>query len=166
MNICDELRDVYKRYLNFDRYSKETKQKIEKCILESEKRYHRIKQKDMALPTCVLAFKLLEASGSPHQNQKLVLTGADYTNKDGTYDQMEDSFKNLHGDQAIPESSSRLPIKQEPSKDRALDNQHRPFYNNRGGYQTTRYSREQNHNNSPWKDRETNPVGYNGKPII
>ena len=32
MNICDELSDVYKRYLSFDRYSKETKQKIEKCI--------------------------------------------------------------------------------------------------------------------------------------
>ena len=56
----DELSDVYEQYLNFDRFSREAKQKMEEFILEFEKCYNRIKQKEMALPMCVLAFKLLD----------------------------------------------------------------------------------------------------------
>ena len=77
---------------------------MEEFILEFEKRYNRIKQKEMALPTCVLAFKLLDASGLSHRDRQLVLTGVDYSNKDSMYNQMKASLKKFHGEQAIPEA--------------------------------------------------------------
>ena len=55
---------------------------MEEIILEFEKRYYQTKPKEMTLPTCALAFKLLDASGLPHRDQELVLSSVGYTNTD------------------------------------------------------------------------------------
>lgn len=164
----DELSDIYERYLNFDRFSREAKQKMEEFILEFEKRYNRIKQKEMALPTCVLAFKLLDASGLSHRDRQLVLTGVDYSNKNSMYDQMKASLKKFHGEQAIPETKSKehLPIKHESPEEPVFYTSQRPFNHRRGrgGFQGNR-NRGYYGNNNQRKDKPTNPIGFNGKPI-
>ena len=46
----DELSEVHKRYVAFDRYKKDSSQKMDDFILEFERRYNRAKQKEMELP--------------------------------------------------------------------------------------------------------------------
>ena len=98
----DELTEVYERYTSFDRYQRDPKQKMEEFVLEFEKLYNRIKQRDTGLPQAVLAFKLLDASKLPHRDRQLVLTGVDYSQKDNLFDQMKASLKKFHGEEAIP----------------------------------------------------------------
>lgn len=43
--------------------------------------------------TCVLAFKLQDASDLPHRDRQLLLTGVDDTTKNTMYDQMKTSLK-------------------------------------------------------------------------
>ena len=57
-----EISDVYERYTKFHRYEKSNEIKMDSYILEFEKLYNRIKNKEMELPQAVLAFKLLDAS--------------------------------------------------------------------------------------------------------
>ena len=138
---------------------------MEEFILEFEKRYNRIKQKEMTLPTCVLAFKLLDASGLSHRDRQLVLTGVDYSNKDSMYDQMKASLKKFHGEQAIPETKSKehLPIKHESPEEPVFYTSQRPFNHRRGrgGFQGNR-NRGYYGNNNQRKDKPTNPIGFNG----
>ena len=56
--------------------------KIEEFVLEFEKIYNTIKQKDMLLPSPVLASKLLEASQLTLHDRKIILTCANYNKKD------------------------------------------------------------------------------------
>ena len=56
----------------------------------------------MGLPQAVLAFKLLNASKLPHRDRQLVLTGADYSQKDNLFDPDESFIQKFHGEQAIP----------------------------------------------------------------
>ena len=89
----DELSEVYERYILFDRYERESEMKIDDFILEFERRYNRIKQKDMNLPAGVLAFKLLDASKLPHDKRQLALTAVDYTKKNELFDQMKSCYQ-------------------------------------------------------------------------
>ena len=66
----DELSEVYERYTIFDRYERETNEKMDNFILEFERRYNRIKTKEMTLPVAVLAFKLLDAAKLPHRDRQ------------------------------------------------------------------------------------------------
>ena len=43
----DELSEVYERYVAFNRYKKDSSQKMDDFILEFERRYNRAKQKEM-----------------------------------------------------------------------------------------------------------------------
>ena len=98
----DKLSEVYERYIHFDRYVRENDKKMEEFILEFEKLYNRIKQKDMTLPSPVLAFKLLDAAKLSHRDRQLALTGVDYARKNELFDQMKAALQKFHGDQAIP----------------------------------------------------------------
>ena len=111
----DELSEVYERYTVFDRYERESNQKVDDFILEFERRYNRISQKEMNLPSSVLAFKLLDASKLPHRDRQLVLTAVDYTKKNELFEQMKTALRKFHGDQAIPAQCSDVGIKVEPT---------------------------------------------------
>jgi len=45
----DELSEVYERYILFDRFERSSQQPMDDFILEFEKRYNRIMQKEMKL---------------------------------------------------------------------------------------------------------------------
>ena len=114
----DELCEVYERYTTFDRYSKTDEVKMDDFILAFERLYNRIKQKEMALPQVVLAFKLLEASKISHRDRQLVLTGVNYEQKETLFDQMKNSLRKFHGEQSLTSLESQacgtLTIKYEP----------------------------------------------------
>ena len=68
----DELTEVYERYIQFARYERCDNTKMDDFLLQFEKLYNRIKQKDTKLPEAVLAFKLLDASKIPNRDRQLV----------------------------------------------------------------------------------------------
>ena len=74
----DELSEVYERFIQFERYKKTEDVKMEDSILEFEKLYNRVRQKNMILPPAAIALKLLDASQLDSNNRKLVLTAVDY----------------------------------------------------------------------------------------
>ena len=74
----DELSEVYERFIQFERYKKTEDVKMEDSILEFEKLYNRVRQKNMILPPAAIALKLLHASQLDSNNRKLVLTAVDY----------------------------------------------------------------------------------------
>ena len=84
------------------------------------------------------------------------------------YDQMKASLKKFHGEQAIPETKSKehLPIKHESPEEPVFYTSQRPFNHRRGrgGFQGNR-NRGYYGNNNQRKDKPTNPIGFNGKPI-
>ena len=79
---------------------------MEDYILEFEKLYNRISQKDMTLPPPVLAFKLLDSAKLSHHDRQLALTGVDYSQKNTLFTQMKNSLHKFHGEQAIPNEAS------------------------------------------------------------
>ena len=113
------------RYIKFDRYYKETSVKMEDYVLEFEKLYNCINQKEMTLPPAVLAFKPLDGVKLNHHDHQLVLTGVDYTNWKSLFEQMKKALCKFHGEQAILSSSdSPAAIKVEP----ALYNEKEAYY--------------------------------------
>ena len=83
---------------------------MEDFILEFEKLYNRIRQKNMILPPAVIALKLLDASQLNSNNQKLVLTLVDYNKVYTLFDKMKSALRKCHGQQAIPTSSAPIKI--------------------------------------------------------
>lgn len=59
-------------------------------------------QKEMKLPSSVLAFKLLDVAKLTHKDRQLVLTAVDYTKKEELFEQMKTALRKFHGEQAIP----------------------------------------------------------------
>lgn len=131
----DALCKVYERFTILDPFEIEPKQKMEDFVLEFEKLYNRIKQKEMALPDPVFGFKILDAAKLNHHDRQLVLTGVDYSKKDSIFTQMKASLKKFHGEQAIPDSissteDSHVAIKSEPA---FVAEQNEVYYANRKG---------------------------------
>ena len=162
---------------------------MEDYVLEFEKLYNRIYQKEMTLPPAVLAFKLLDGAKLNHCDCQLVLTGIYYTNRETLFEQMKKAFHKFHGKQVIP-SSSDLPaaIKVET----ALSNEQEAYYSKMSQYRkynqnysqqfrqpqlsnqqyykpmpyhpnTQNQSEKQSY--TPKPEPQTNPKGFNKKPL-
>ena len=70
------------------------------------------------LPEPVLAFKLLECSGSSHKDRSLTLTGVNYTESGTLFKQMSVSLKKFFEMQGIPSADncySAVSVKVEPA---------------------------------------------------
>ena len=163
----DELSEVYERYILFDRYERESEMKIDDFILEFERRYNRIKQKDMNLPAGVLAFKLLDASKLPHDKRQLVLTAVDYTKKTELFDQMKSALRKFFGEQSVPinDMSEGAAVKFEPT---LMADSNEVLYS-RNRYQQRKFGQYNNRQHGNWEDKskngqKVNPTGFNGKP--
>ena len=83
---------------------------MEDFILEFEKLYNRIRQKNMVLPPAFIALKLLDASQLDSNNRKLVLIAVDYNKVNMLFDQMKNALRKFHGQQAIPTSTAPIKI--------------------------------------------------------
>ena len=67
--LKDESTKNYERYVNLDRYYKDSSMKMKDYLQEFEKLYNRINQKEMTLPSPVLAFKILGGIKLKHCNR-------------------------------------------------------------------------------------------------
>ena len=103
---------------------------MEDFILEFEKLYNRIRQKNMILPPAVIVLKLLDAS-KLDSNQKSVLTGVDYNKVNTLFDQMKKVLQTFHRQQAIPRSSTPINI------EAALETTWKSVYYSKINVQTT-----------------------------
>lgn len=185
--LKDELTDTYEKYTIFDRYRRESGQKIEDYILEFERRYNQAAKKEMVLPEIVKAFKLLDASNITQQERLLVLTAVDYTKKTTLFTQAKDALKKFKGEQAsVNTSGATASIKLEPAflaeNEEALysagfmrrpSNEprgglRRPFrgrYRGRGGSFTPTSKTTTTDTKTDVNHRKTNPIGPDGKPF-
>ena len=188
----DELCEVYERYTTFDRYSKTDEVKMDDFILAFERLYNRIKQKEMALPQVVLAFKLLEASKISHRDRQLVLTGVNYEQKETLFDQMKNSLRKFHGEQSLTSLESQAcgtsTIKYEPKTESTFYTQksqnfyqkyrgrgrgntyyrkpsYRKYEDNSGNNSGNLKSEDQHNHNKVFTGTRSNPNGYDGKPM-
>ena len=187
----DALCEVYERFTIFDRYQREPKQKMEDFVLEFEKLYNRIKQKEMELPDPVLGFKILDAAKLSHHDRQLVLTGVDYSKRDSLFAQMKTSLKKFHGEQAIPDSVSVMPDSHVAIKQESVfeAQQNEVYYTNKKGFRPKgAWSTEKPTSSTSWggvrkrnqyvepsvnhssnyqskNNKEQNPIGFNGKPM-
>ena len=170
----DELSEVYEHYVNFDRYKRDSKETMDRYILEFEKLYNKTKKFKMDLPQSVLAFKLLENSGLKHNDRLLVLTGVNYAEQTTLFQQMKSALKKFFGQQSKPissEFSQQSSIKLELSEEDVnvaytpkYGYQQRGFFSNRGkrgnGYRNQR-QRGQPKNFT----RRSNPVDQSGNHL-
>ena len=82
----------------FDRYVKSPNENMEDYFIEFEKRYNRIKQKSVILPSPILAFKLLDSSGLDTRDRQLVLIGVNYSVTDTLLNQMKSALRKFYGE--------------------------------------------------------------------
>ena len=166
----DEISEVYERYTVFDRYEKVKDIKMDDFILEFEKHYNRIKQKEMGLPQAVLAFKLLDASKITHRDRQLVLTAVNYMEKETLFDQLKASLRKFHGEQSMSndtggEGGIKLEIKAEDVLYQSkIGNRYsgKSIYRGRGRFEHN--SRGPIAGAGRNNGRKTNPIGRDGKP--
>lgn len=71
---------------------------MEDYFIEFEKRYNRIKQKSVILPSPILAFKLLDSSGLDTRDRQLVLIGVNYSVTDTLLNQMKSALRKFYGE--------------------------------------------------------------------
>ena len=75
-------------------------------ICKIEKLYTKAKKFKLDRPEPVLAFKLLDSSGSSHKDCQLTLTGVNYVESGTLFKQMPVSLKKFFGKQAIPSADN------------------------------------------------------------
>ena len=111
----DDISDSWEKFNDIDEYCKETSQSISDFISTFGQKYNKILQKQMKLPSEILAFKLLKQAKLINEELLLVLTGIDFNNRDQLYDQAKKSLRKFKGDQVNPISKNSETIKFDPT---------------------------------------------------
>ena len=111
----DDISDSWEKFNDFDEYCKEPSQSISDFISTFDQKFNKILQKQMKLPSEILAFKLLKQAKLTNEERLLVLTGMDYNNRDQLYDQAKKSLRKFKGDQVNPLSKNSETIKFNPT---------------------------------------------------
>ena len=105
----DDLSETYERYVAFERCKRQQDQKINDFILEYEKMYNLLSNKEGATFTdVILAMKLIDSSNLSEVDRKLVLSGMDYSKKSELFKQSKSSLKKFIGEQAIGGSGNSM----------------------------------------------------------
>jgi transposase InsO family protein len=97
----DDIVDSLEKFEEFEDCKRSTTQTISEFILDFDYKYNTIKNKNMTLPSEILAFKLLKCAQITREERMLVLTGMDYTKKDTLYDQAKTSLKKFKGEHSV-----------------------------------------------------------------
>ena len=168
----DEISEVYERYTVFDRYEKVKDMKMDEYLLEFEKHYNRIKQKEMELSQSVLAFKLLDACKISHHERQLVLTAVHYEEKETLFDQMKASLRKFYGEQSMSRDTEKESgVKLEVKYEEALYQSNYPKFGTRYTGRNSYRGRDRNENKRSTvagegnsEGKKTNPIGRNGRP--
>lgn len=108
----DDLTDSLEKFEDFEDYSRSEGQSINEFVAIFDAKYHKIKNKNMALPADILAFKLLRKANISKEEKLLVLTGMNYDNRETLYEEAKMSLKKFKGND-IESSSNQACIKLE-----------------------------------------------------
>ena len=92
----DDLSDVFEKFLNFEKYIR-TNESVQEFVSEFDNKYQKLVKLGIELPQTILAFKLLNQSNLTQEEQMLVKSGIDYTEKETMYDQCIVSIKKFKG---------------------------------------------------------------------
>ena len=142
-NETDILYSLFKQFESFERGDKS----ISEYIVEFERIYNLLKNKDMALPEAVLAFKLLEKAGLDTKEKQLALTACNVIN----FESMKSALRRIFGQSSNSDFDGDIEIKQEV------------FYNK---YQRNSKNKNSFVRNSTYKDtvqKGTNPLDRQGR---
>ena len=160
----DDLSDVFEKFLNFEKYIR-TNESVQEFVSEFDNKYQKLVKLGIELPQTILAFKLLNQSNLTQEEQMLVKSGIDYTEKETMYDQCIVSIKKFKGGANNEQSAA---IKVEPAFTASSYNQGQRG-SRRGRFQY-RGNQRRNGNFGVFERgmhaRKTNPLGANGRPLL
>ena len=94
----DELYESVDRYIEFRNCVRKPTQTLSNFLMEFDQCVTRIEKKGMKLPSDVLAFELIHKANVTKDENKLVMTGLDFSKKGEMYDQAKKSIKKLLGE--------------------------------------------------------------------
>ena len=167
----DDLADSLKKFEDFDDYRRKEGESIQEYIATYDCKYRKVAKKQMSLPPEILAFKLLKKANISREEKLLVLTGMNFDNKHGLYEEAKASLKKFKRDE--PVTSEKLSIKVEPAY--IADNKETVLaagyhYNKRGGRSGPYHNRTdtgaaQRSPNSQPRTKKMNPAGADGKTL-
>ena len=95
--LKDSLSDAFDKYNDFEKYSRTT-ESVSEFIEEFDLKYTRLSKFSIKLPPEILAFKLLIHVNITKEEQMLVKSGIDYSNKDTMYEQTKSSLRKFKSD--------------------------------------------------------------------
>ena len=142
----DELVDCLERYKEFRDYKRGFSQTIGDYVINFDKNLNRIVKKGMTLPNEVLAFELIRNADISKEEEKLVMTGLDFTKKEELFNQAKQSLKKFMGEgcAAVKSSMSEGPaIKLEPVFEASNGSRSKYYGRGRGSYSKVDYRSNQ-----------------------
>ena len=90
--LKDSLTDAFDKYNEFEKYSR-TSETVSEFIGEFDLKNSKLSKLNIKLPSEILAFKLLIHSNLTPEEQMLVKSGIDYSNRESMYEQTKTSLK-------------------------------------------------------------------------
>ena len=88
----DDFADSFQKFVEFEECARGT-ESIKDYIQTFDQRHNRLVKLNMTLPKPIIAFKLLEGANISKEQRMLVLTGLDFNDKKGLYEQAKTSLK-------------------------------------------------------------------------
>ena len=110
--LKDSLSDAFEKYNDFEKYSR-TSETVADFIEEFDLKYNRLSRFNIKLPSEILAFKLLIHSNITDEEQMLVKSGIDYSDKETMYEQTKTSLKKFKSECTGSYSNNSFSIKTE-----------------------------------------------------
>ena len=177
----DSLTDAFDKFNEFERYSRTT-ESVNAFISEFDNCYQKLVKLGIKLPPEILAFKLLNQVNISQEEQMLVKSGIDYTEKDKMYEQTQSSLKKFKGDGTSGSASamSHPAIKVEPvfqTSTRGNYQSNRRTWNRgrgvtyggarggMGGFSRNSRDTDTTHRGRGKGARPVNPSGPDGRPL-
>ena len=109
----DDLADSLDKFEDFDEFSRKDGQSIQEYIAMFDSKYRKVEKKSMALPSEILAFKLIKKANITKEEKMLVLTGMNFENKLTLSEEAKASLKKFKGDKIC--TNENQAIKLEPA---------------------------------------------------
>ena len=94
--LKDSLSDAFEKYNEFEKFSR-TSESVSDFIEEFDLKYNKLSRFKIKLPPEILAFKLLIHANITKEEQMLVKSGINYSEKDTMYEQTKTSLKKFKG---------------------------------------------------------------------
>ena len=91
------MADSLDKFEDFDEFSRKAGQSIQEYIAMFDSKYRKVEKKSMALPSEILAFKLIKKANITKEEKMLVLTGTNFENKLTLYEEAKASLKKFKG---------------------------------------------------------------------